>query len=192
MNIAIYSHIVFVRLICYCIASGFISGMIYCVFSAVLGLRFVYKYRNFRSVKAFLSENYEHCFDNSNFSDFISLVLVAASSLLASFMFNSGSFRLLIIPILLLGFLIATFFFKKAVVLSVNYIFVVFKRILGIAIFPFSFVLKLLSGVCKKYIVIIQNRRKAKIIAKYTEKRFKDLDSIKQDGLLGLWYEVVE
>ena len=191
MNIIIYSHKDFFRLICYSISFGLVSGTISCVIGSLLAIRYVNECRDLHSLSVFLSKDLAHRLANGRVNDFISLILIAVSLLFVSFMANSGSFRLVSVPLLLLGFFGAIRSLKKIIVYAVCCVYIIIKHIFGIVTFPIRFVSRGIVSICKKYIIIIEKYHKSKIITKYTEKRFNKIDEVKQSGLLDKWYEVV-
>lgn len=184
MNVVIYSHEAFVKLICYCITFGLISSFIYCVFNAISHIQAVFYCRDLTAVNALIKDGSVAFSKNCVFSDVISLILIAIALLLASFISNCGGFRLLSIPVLLIGFFAGVMFFRRVVLSLIFYVFFVIKYILEIAIIPISFTLKIIFGSLKRCFIIIKQRYNAVLIVKYTEKRYKDLEDVKQFGLL--------
>ncbi len=184
MKVVIYSHEAFLSLICHCIAFGLISSLIYCVVNALSHIRAVFYCKKLTAVSTIIKDVSIVGFDNCVSGDVISLILIAIALQLASFISNCGGFRLLSIPVLLIGYFAGVMLFRRVVLSLFFYVFFVIKRILKIAFVPIGFIFKTMIRLIKRCFMLIKQRYRAVLIVKYTEKRYKDLEYIKQFGLL--------
>ena len=188
MNITLYSHEAFARFILYCILFGVAAGVLYCVNSAVF---FVPAFWKCNSINEFRSTLSNISFIRSNVLDFLRVLIIAAALLAVSFIANSGRFRIISIPILLLGFRSGTLLFYRLIIKAVLLCFYLIKRVLAIIVFPLKISIRFLFRILKRIIIKIQDSRRAKRIAEYTKNSYNDFEKLKQTGLLEHWYEVV-
>ncbi len=126
------------------------------------------------------------------FIDLISCLLSASLMLLTAFIYNSGNFRIVSIPAFIFGFAIGKRVLCRIIKWMINRILFCIKWIFDIAAFPVvwfvTLVVKLLSHIIKR----IKNRRRTKILNKYTEYCFSRIKDEAKYGLLDDYYKELE
>ena len=185
MNITHYSHETILSLIGYCIILGFLSGGISCIISAFLGLRKVFQFKGFNKLKLFVSFYLNACSQYSFLSDFLSVLVIGIALLLSSYLSNNGIFRMVSVPIFCLGYIVAICLLHRLVLYFFSVLIFIITCIIKIVFTPIVYIWKIILRVIKRYYNIVKQRRNAALIVKYTRKKYKDLDNIKQNGLLG-------
>lgn len=184
MNIALYSHEGFLRLICYCITFGFAAGAAYCIICALKCIRHILYCKDHKALKSWAMGYYSDRSRHSFACDFLSILIISIALLLSTFLSNNGDFRFIGIPALLIGYVIGFVLLRKLVLIAFSVLLYIIKRALEIALSPIIYSINIVVSLIKKVYTIIKKRRKTIIIAKYTEKKYKDLITVKQNGLL--------
>ena len=125
-------------------------------------------------------------------SDFVLCVIAAAFILFTCFVYNSGNFRIIAIPAFFVGMSIGRTVLNKTITSVLNYILFCLKWLFDIASFPvFKSVSFLARGIRTVFIIICQKRR-TKIISKYTTYCFLHLKDEAKYGLIDDFYKELE
>lgn len=189
MNITFYSHDIFARFVLSCVIFGIASAVLYSVICAIFYVPAAIKCTSFAMLR---SAHFDMRKGRSLFiMDLICFVLIAFSLLVVSFLANSGQFRIISIPILMLGFKFGTVLFNRIVIISILVGIYFIKRVVVIFVTPITFIDGIILRMLKNVIVKVQDSNRAKRIAKYTKICYNDLEKLKQNGLLDHWFEVV-
>lgn len=188
MNITLYSHEAFTRYILYCAIFGFCAFIIHCVICVIISIPIICKCNSFVKLKACMLESK---FGNRFVSDFLGVLTISISLLAVSFISNSGEFRIVSIPLLLAGSGLGSVLFKKNLTVVMSYICFCVKKIMVWISTPILFLIRILLRVINRVFGAIKKRSHTAQIVRYTKKRYKDLDRIKQMGLLEHLFEVV-
>ena len=126
------------------------------------------------------------------FIDLMTCLLAASFMLFTAFVYNSGNFRIISIPIFITGFAIGKRVLRRIIQNIVNRILFCLKWILDISSFPIIWltnsVVKLLSDSIKKR----KNKNRTKILTKYTEYCFAHIKDEAKYGLLDDYYKELE
>jgi hypothetical protein len=188
MNITVYSHEVFARFVLSCIIFGIASAVLYSVVRAIFYVPAVFKSCSLVMLR---SAHFDMRKSNSFLCDFFGLVIIAFLLLVVSFLANSGQFRIISIPIFMLGFEFGMLFFYRIAIISVLIVVYFIKRALEIFVTPIRILILFLYRFLKIFIAKVKDKNQAKRIEKYTKRCYNDLEKLKQNGLLDHWFEVV-
>lgn len=191
MNITLYSHEAFARYILYCAIFGFCAFIIHCVICVIISIPIICKCNSFVKLKACISDTSETKLENQFLPDFLGALIISISLLAVSFISNSGEFRIVSIPLLLAGVGLGSVLFKKNLTVVMSYICFCVKKIMVWISAPILFLIRILMQVINRVFGAIKKRSHTAQIVRYTKKRYKDLDRIKQMGLLEHLFEVV-
>jgi hypothetical protein len=89
------------------------------------------------------------------------------------------------VPIFCLGYIVAICLLHRLVLYFFSVLIFIITCIIKIVFTPIVYIWKIILRVIKRYYNIVKQRQNAALIVKYTRKKYKDLDNIKQNGLLG-------
>ena len=191
MNITLYTHEAFSRYILYCAIFGFCAFIIHCIICVIISIPIICKCNNLVMLKACISDLSESKSGNRFVPDFLGALIISISLLTVSFISNSGEFRIMSIPLLLAGFGLGSVLFKKILTVIMSYFCFCVKKVILWLSAPILFLIRISFRVINRICCIIKRRNQAAQIVRYTKKRYKDLDIIKQTGLLENLFEVV-
>lgn len=191
MNITLYTHEAFVRYILYCAIFGFFTFIFHCIICVIISIPMICKCNNTVMLKAYIGAFSESDSKKSIFSDFLGVIMISTSLLAVSFISNSGEFRIMSIPLLIGGFCLGSLLFKKIIIVIMSYLCFAVKKIVLWISAPIVFLIRFALRVVFRVSGAIKKRYRAAQIVKYTKKKYKDLDIIKQTGLLENLFEVV-
>ena len=191
MNITLYTHEAFARYILYCAIFGFCAFIVHCIICELISIPIICKCNNLAMLKACICDLSESKLGNRFISDFLVALIIAISLLTVSFISNSGEFRFMSIPLLLIGFGVGSVLFKKIFTVIMSYLCFCVKKVIVWLSAPILFLIRTLLRLINRICSIIKKRNQAAQIVRYTKKRYKDLDGIKQTGLLENLFEVV-
>lgn len=190
MNITLYTHEAFARYILFCAIFGFCAFIIHCIICVIISIPTICKCNNLAMLKACVSDFSETKLGNRFVQDFLGALIISISLLAVSFISNSGEFRFMSIPLLFAGFGIGSVLFKKILTVVMSYLCFCVKKIMVWLSAPLLFLIRILLRVINRVCGVIKKRSQAAQIVRYTKKRYKDLDRIKQTGLLESLFEV--
>lgn len=191
MNITLYTHEAFARYILYCAIFGFCTFVFHCIICVIISIPMICKCNNSDMLKAYISISSESDSKKLLVSDFLGALMISTSLLAVSFISNSGEFRIMSIPLLIGGFGLGALLLKKIIIVAMSYLcFAVKKMVLWISA-PIIIVIRVVLRVIFRVCSAIKMRCHAAQIVSYTKKKYKDLDKIKQTGLLEHLFEVV-
>ena len=184
MNITLYNHEAFVRYILYCVLFGVVSAIIHCEMSVIFCHSSICKCKDIGMLKNCLFELSRGRNKHQCIRDFLCLAIIATALLTVTFLTNSGIFRIMGVPLLLAGFALGMLIFKKIVITLMAFLFFIIKKIASLVCLPIVLLIRCLSRVFFRIVAAARNRIQRTRIVKYTKLRYKDLDRIKQTGLL--------
>jgi hypothetical protein len=123
----------------------------------------------------------------------VTIYLLAASLMLViAFICNSGNFRLVSIPVFILGFAFEQIVLDKVVDIIVNRILFCFKWTVDILVFPIIWLATIVVRLLYNTIDKIRSNYRAKILTRYTECSFAHIKDEAKYGLLDKYYEEIE
>lgn len=191
MNVVLHSA----RNIFYLIAANCILGILTASFCVLIEdiERFAVSLtqKKFVSLDAYISVDINSRFSLA-FTDLIACLLAASFLLLTTFIYNSGSFRLISIPAFIFGFVFGRKSLSQIIKYLINRIFFSLKWIFDIVVFPITWltnnVIRLLLFVVKR----IKNKHRTRILTKYTAHCFSHIKDEAQYGLIDDYYKELE
>ena len=190
MNITIYTFEEFVKFIFACFLFGLTSSLFYCAWVTIFSIGDVICINTLDEFKRYVTAGDLHKIKFKFMKDFILCLIIATSLIFVSFIYNSGNFRFISIPVLSIGFCISNAVFGKIVKVILVFIIYILKRIIELIILPFRYLIIFFASIIRKLVIYICRVINTKRIKKYTYQRYKDLDKIKQSGLIESWFEV--
>lgn len=183
MNITLYTYEVLVRYILYCALFGLVAYMGYCVISAIISFPSICECTNITSLNCCIGKLISDT-NNMALLDFLSILIVSVCALIVSFIANSGEFRIMSIPLLLIGFASGKLLFNKIVFYVMSYLFFLTKKVALILFFPILMLKSVFYRVIKYIVASTEKRYREACIIKYTKTRYKELEKIKHTGML--------
>lgn len=184
MNITIYSHYAFFRYILYCVISGALSAAFYFAVVVIFSAPGIIKCKGIMSYKTYCSRILSNQSGSRHITDFLGCLTVAFTLLVVSFIANSGEFRLLSVVMLALGFYITDVIFKRIIIVAFSFYIYLIKRVNDLLLYPFKLILEFLNRALTRTFSYLNMCITNSQNTKYTKKRFKDLEKIKQNGML--------
>ena len=184
MNITLYENEAIISYIVNCVIFGVISAVIHCVFLAILALPLIYRHYGIQKLKNFISE-FMYCTGKlQTVSDVEGIVIIASALLSVSFLTNSGVFRFISIPLLLIGFALGILIFKRTVLLVIGLVLWAINNAVCLLLSPALLLARCIYRVLIRIVNVFRKRMQRLLIERYTRSRYKDLDKVKQTGLL--------
>lgn len=191
MNITLYTHEAFARYILCCVIFGFCTFIFHCIICVIISIPMICKCNNTVMLKAYIGALSKSEAKISFLSDFLGVIMISTSLLAVSFISNSGEFRIMSILLLIGGFGLGALLLKKIIIVVISYLCFAVKKIVLWISAPIVFLIRVALRVVIRVCSTIKKRCHAAQIAKYTKKKYEDLDIIKQTGLLDHLFEVV-
>ena len=180
-----------VMLLLFSLLAGIVFSFLYVVmrslFAAVAARS--YARQSFRSFRS----NFNACYNCNKFwialCDAFVCTLSACAICSICFVFNSGNFRLAIVPMLLLGLIVNRYLslcFGKWIVSLAAFVLIKFVYITS---FPFAWLAKKLLGLVRNIVRRVSHRKRILIMKKYTKEQIDRLDELTQFALLDQYYK---
>ena len=125
-------------------------------------------------------------------ADLFTCLLAACFMLVTAFIYNSGNFRLVSIPIFIIGFAFGKIALGGIVAGIIDRILFCIKWILDIVAFPVIWFATLCGRLLSKIIKNLRNKYRTKILTKYTKYCFANIKDEAKYGLLDDYYKELE
>lgn len=193
MNVILHSlHWLFILLII-SFFGGFILSIVCSVLSSFSLFMWTIKCKGFVAYKYFKEYMSSCCTKRKNtiVLDFTNCILFAIMLLGITFVYNSGIFRLISVPITLLGVITGNILLSRMISRIMLFLVFVAKWTVEILLFPFLWIVKRICRIITRSYGKLRNTYNSKLMQKFTDQCFERISKDAEYGLLnGLFKEM--